>query len=83
VLDVRQDAEYAAGHIPDVVHVELGQLPRAGDRFDGIDVVMCAHGERAATAASVLERARRPGVAVAVGGPDDWAAATGEPLAIG
>jgi glyoxylase-like metal-dependent hydrolase (beta-lactamase superfamily II)/rhodanese-related sulfurtransferase len=83
VLDVRQDAEYAAGHIPDVVHVELGQLPRAGDRFDGIDVVMCAHGERAATAASVLERARRPGVAVAVGGPEDWAAATGEPLAIG
>jgi rhodanese-related sulfurtransferase len=42
---------------------------------------MCAHGERAATAASILERAGRPGVAVTVGGPDDWAAATHEPLA--
>jgi rhodanese-related sulfurtransferase len=42
---------------------------------------MCGHGERAATAASILERAGHPGVAVAIGGPEDWAAATGRPLA--
>jgi glyoxylase-like metal-dependent hydrolase (beta-lactamase superfamily II)/rhodanese-related sulfurtransferase len=83
VLDVRQDREHAAGHVPGVAHVELGQLPGTGDRFDDIEVVMCAHGERAATAASILERARHPGVAVAVGGPEDWAAATGQPLATG
>jgi len=81
VLDVRQDREHAAGHIPGAVHVELGQLLGTGDRLDDVEVVMCAHGERAATAASILERAGHPGVAVAVGGPEDWAAATGRALA--
>jgi rhodanese-related sulfurtransferase len=65
------------------MHVELGQLTGSGDRFDDIEVAMCARGERAATAASILERAGRPGVAVAVGGPEDWAAGTGQPLATG
>jgi len=36
---------------------------------------MCAHGERAATAASLLERAGRSNIAVVIGGPDRW---TGE-----
>src|SRR5262249_19159410 len=27
ILDVRQDAEYASGHVPGAVHVELGDLP--------------------------------------------------------
>ncbi|HEX8804631.1 MAG TPA: MBL fold metallo-hydrolase [Acidimicrobiales bacterium] len=83
VLDVRQDSEHAAGHVPGVSHVELGALPGVAADLDGIEVTMCGHGERATTAASVLERAGRPGVAVALGGPDDWAAATGEPLATG
>ena len=82
VLDVRQDREHAEGHVPGVVHIELGELPRAVPRLDGIDVVMCAHGERAATAASIFERAGRPGVAVTVGGPQDWIAAH-EPLGTG
>jgi rhodanese-related sulfurtransferase len=34
---------------------------------------MCGHGERAMTAASVLERAGRDNVAVLLGGPQDWA----------
>jgi hydroxyacylglutathione hydrolase len=41
---------------------------------------MCGHGERAAGAASLLERAGHHHLAVLVGGPDDWAAATGKPL---
>jgi hydroxyacylglutathione hydrolase len=81
VLDVRQDREHAEGHVPGVTHVELGELPRVAGELDTVEVVMCGHGERAATAASVLERAARAGVAVTVGGPEDWAAATGEPLA--
>jgi hydroxyacylglutathione hydrolase len=81
VLDVRQDREHADGHVPGVTHLELGRLPDVADRLDDVEAVMCAHGERAATAASILERAGRPGVAVTVGGPDDWAAATHEPLA--
>ena len=76
MLDVRQDAEYAAGHIPGAVHIELGDLPaRAQDAPAGA-VVMCGHGERAMTAASLLQRAGHRGLAVLAGGPEDWAAAT-------
>jgi hydroxyacylglutathione hydrolase len=81
VLDVRQHREHADGHVPGVTHVELGRLPEVAGRLDAVDAVMCGHGERAATAASILERAGRPGVAVTVGGPGDWAAATHQPLA--
>jgi hydroxyacylglutathione hydrolase len=81
VLDIRQGSEYAAGHLPDAVHVELGDLPARPDMVPVAPVtVMCGHGERAMTAASLLERAGRHEVAVLVGGADDWATATGQPL---
>jgi len=83
VLDVRQDREHADGHVPGVTHIELGELHRVADRLEDVEAVMCGHGERAATAASILERAGRPGVAVTVGGPGDWAAATHGALATG
>jgi glyoxylase-like metal-dependent hydrolase (beta-lactamase superfamily II)/rhodanese-related sulfurtransferase len=83
VLDVRQDREHAEGHVPGVAHVELGDLARVADRLDGVEAVMCGHGERAATAASLLERAGRTGIAVVDGGPSDWATATHRPLATG
>ncbi|MGH9231087.1 MAG: MBL fold metallo-hydrolase [Acidimicrobiales bacterium] len=83
VLDVRQDREHAEGHVPGVAHVELGELPRIAERLVGVETVMCGHGERAATAASLLERAGRPGIAVVAGGPSDWATATHRPLATG
>ena len=81
VLDVRQHREHAAGHIPGVAHIELGRLASLAAESAPMDAVMCAHGESAATAASLLERAGRPEVAVVVGGPADWAAATGQRLA--
>jgi len=80
VLDVRQDSEYAAGSIPGAAHVELGELASIAREFGGIDAVMCGHGERAATAASLLERVGNTSVAVVIGGPSEWAAATGRPL---
>jgi hydroxyacylglutathione hydrolase len=83
VLDVRQDREHTEGHVPGVTHVELGDVPRIADGLDGIETVMCGHGERAATAASLLERAGRHGIAVVMGGPSDWATATHRPLATG
>jgi glyoxylase-like metal-dependent hydrolase (beta-lactamase superfamily II)/rhodanese-related sulfurtransferase len=83
VLDVRQDSEHAAGHVPGAVHVELGALADLAKQVGDVGAVMCGHGERATTAASVLERAGRPGVAVVDGGPWDWATATGRPLEIG
>jgi len=84
VLDVRQDAEFDAGHVPGAVHVELGDLAeRAADLSVGPMVVMCGHGERAMTGASLLERAGATGVAVLAGGPEDWADVHGIPLELG
>jgi hydroxyacylglutathione hydrolase len=41
---------------------------------------MCGHGERAMTAASLLQRAGRQDLQVAIGGPKDWQRATGRAL---
>jgi hydroxyacylglutathione hydrolase len=83
VLDVRQGTEFASGHVPGATHVELGALPtRAGELDDGPLVVMCGHGERAATATSLLEAAGRDEVAIVRGGPADWVDATGEDLRV-
>nr|WP_198954422.1 MBL fold metallo-hydrolase [Kineosporia sp. R_H_3] len=86
VLDVRQDSEFAAGHVPGAVHLELGRLldPEAVAAIrPGPVLVMCGHGERAMSAASLLLAAGRTDVAVLAGGPDDLCAATGTDLARG
>ncbi len=81
VLDIRQDSEYAAGHLPRALHVELGALPaRTGEVDAGPTVVMCGHGERAMTAATLLQRAGHTAVSVLQGGAQDWAKATGNAL---
>ena len=81
MLDIRQDAEFASGHVPGAEHVELGALATAPvDVAPGPTVVMCGHGERAMGAASLLEAAGHPQVSVLDGGPDQWAEATGRPL---
>ena len=83
VIDVRQAGEYAAGHLPGAASIELGALAAGAAGLVGRRVVtMCGHGERAATAASVLERAGHTGVAVVDGGPPDWAGATGRALEV-
>ncbi|WP_449061221.1 MBL fold metallo-hydrolase [Planomonospora algeriensis] len=84
VLDVRQDAEYVSGHIPGAAHIELGSLPARADAApDGPVVVMCGHGERAMTAASLLARTGHRTVRVLEGGPGDWAEQAGRTLAEG
>ncbi len=84
VLDIRQDSEFRGGHLPDATNVELGSL---AERLTAVSreplVVMCGHGERAMSAASLLERAGRADVAVLDGGPDDWARADGRSLTTG
>ncbi|TWD84017.1 glyoxylase-like metal-dependent hydrolase (beta-lactamase superfamily II) [Kribbella amoyensis] len=81
VLDVRQDSEFEAGHLPRAQHIELGALAGRTDEVRGGSlVVMCGHGERAMTAASLLERAGHRDLAVLAGGTEDWAAVRGRDL---
>ena len=82
-IDVRQQAEYTAGHVPGALNIELGALPdHAADAPAGA-VVACGHGERAMTAASLLERTGHTDLTVLHGGPDQYAAARGERLVPG
>ena len=59
VLDIREPAEFAAGHIAGAVHIPLGRLSCDLDRlpWDRPILAYCGHGERAATALSLLEQA--------------------------
>jgi hydroxyacylglutathione hydrolase len=79
VLDVRQASEFRSGHVRRAIGLELGSLPGAASHApDGV-TVMCGHGERAMTAASVLERAGRQAT-VFEGSPEEWSRASGEAL---
>jgi rhodanese-related sulfurtransferase/glyoxylase-like metal-dependent hydrolase (beta-lactamase superfamily II) len=72
LLDVRQSSEHKVLRIPNAVHLELGDII-AGAVPDGPGpfVVLCGHGERSATAASLLER-RGLEVVNLVGGTSAW-----------
>jgi rhodanese-related sulfurtransferase len=83
IIDIRQNAEFAAGHIPGAQHIELGSVVDADIREQGPLTLMCGHGERAMSAASLLEARGRRDLAVVVGGPADWAAGRGSPLETG
>ena len=84
VVDVRQANEHAGGHLPGAHLIELASLTQhATDLPDPATTLMCGHGERAATAASLLERAGHHQLSILDGGPDDWANATGRALDTG
>jgi hydroxyacylglutathione hydrolase len=82
-LDVRQVSEWTGGHIPGARHVELGSvMASAGLIPAGPLTIYCGHGERAMTAASLLEAQGRGRLAVLEGGFDAWRSAR-RPIAIG
>lgn len=78
VIDVRQRNEFDAGHIPGAHNIELASITD-GELPHGPVSVMCGHGERAMTAASILAQAGRVDVTVVDGGPDEWAHAHHHP----
>jgi hydroxyacylglutathione hydrolase len=81
VLDIRQLEEYRAGHLPQALHIELGSLmARSGEVGSGPVTVMCGHGERAMTAATLLQRKGHRHLSVLDGGAHDWARTTGHEL---
>lgn len=82
VLDVRQGTEWGAGHLPGAHHIELGALAHRPVPQAPV-TVMCGHGERAMTAASLLAARGHSDLTVLHGGPDDWHRTVGEPLETG
>ncbi|MBA3266923.1 MAG: MBL fold metallo-hydrolase [Acidimicrobiia bacterium] len=83
LVDVRQASEFAAGHVPGALSMELGDTPaQAGALPSGPLTVMCGHGERAMSAVSILEAQGRTDITVLVGGPADVVAARNQRLAV-
>jgi rhodanese-related sulfurtransferase len=76
LLDVREDDEWAAGHVPDAVHIPLGQLGARTAEIprDQVVYVICRSGARSGRAAQALTGSGWRAVNVA-GGMQDWAAA--------
>jgi rhodanese-related sulfurtransferase len=73
VLDVREDDEFAEGHVPTAHHIPLGQLEsRLAEVEDGSRVfVICRSGARSAKGADVLFANGIDAVSVA-GGTLGW-----------
>lgn len=74
VLDVRQPAEWAAGHIDGALHVSGADLPA---RIDDVPrerpvAVVCSSGYRSSVAASLLQRCGHRRVANVLGGMSAW-----------
>lgn len=69
VLDVREPAEYLAGHVPGALHIPMSQVPA---RLDEVPhghplYVICAGGVRSQTSAAQLEAAGYDAVSVQEG----------------
>ena len=83
VIDVREQGDYAQGHIPNARHVPLGEISRrAGelDKFKGRPVILCcASGTRSASALSQLKKAGFEKLYNLRGGLAEWEKA-GQPI---
>ena len=83
MVDVRQANEYDAAHIPGAINIELASIA-AAQLPEGAFTLMCGHGERAMTAASLIavDGQAMARVSVFDGGPDTWSDATNNALEI-
>lgn len=78
LVDVREPAEWRAGHVADAMHVPLGQLDAATLPGSGPVVAVCRSGNRSRVAAELLGSHGREVYNLA-GGVTAWAEA-GLPL---
>jgi rhodanese-related sulfurtransferase len=80
VLDVREDDEWAAGHIEGATHIRMGDVPARLDDLPEADplYVTCRSGGRSARVAAWLNQNGYDAVNVA-GGMGEWDAA-GRPM---
>ncbi|MFS0840639.1 rhodanese-like domain-containing protein [Paenibacillus sp. 1P03SA] len=73
ILDVREDGEWADGHIGQAVHIPLGQLMQRLDELDrGREItVVCRSGNRSGLACELLAE-QNFNVVNMTGGMNDW-----------
>jgi rhodanese-related sulfurtransferase len=76
VLDVREDKEFAAGHIPKARHIPLGQLAGRIQELDKYKskpiLITCRSGQRSARACGMLKKAGFETVYNQAGGIIAW-----------
>ena len=74
LLDVREDAEWAAGHVPGAIHIPLGQLAsRVAELPAGQPIlVICRSGNRSQEGRDILLSAGLSPVASVDGGVRAW-----------
>ena len=76
VLDVREDKEFAAGHIPKAKHIPLGQLSKRINELEKFKskpvLVTCRSGQRSARACGILKKAGFETVYNQAGGIIAW-----------
>lgn len=84
VLDVRGLDEYKSEHIPDVIHLHMGKVPKRLDEIprDEPLAVQCGGGIRSQIVLSILEREGFTNIINLAGGIDAWKKA-GLPLVQG
>lgn len=76
ILDVREDKEFAAGHIPKARHIPLGQLDKRLKELDKLKsrpvLVNCRSGQRSARACGILKKSGFETVYNLAGGITAW-----------
>lgn len=74
VVDVREPAEFNAGHLPNSRHIPVGDVAKRAAELPANKTVLlvCASGQRAGRAASVLRKAGHEQVFCLDGGVGAW-----------
>jgi len=76
ILDVREDSEWAVGHIPNARHIRLGQLSEQIAQLEKYKdkpvVVYCRSGNRSARACALMKKAGFNNVNNLAGGIVAW-----------
>ncbi len=75
IIDVRQSSEWQTNHVTGAIHVELGDITAQANQLGDDVQIHCGHGQRAMTAASLLEQSGVEELTVTTGGPKQVAAA--------
>lgn len=79
LIDVRDDSEWQAGHVPGARHIKLAQLEQHLPELEKLKerplIICCAAGMRSATGCARLRKAGFSKVYSLAGGLDAWKAA--------